>query len=80
MMSCQVVDNHIAVGTVNLMGNDPSSEWFYRVLLSKDALKILWLIFSPVQVHVKKKSHIGPRIRNIKEGDRFKRPIWISRP
>ena len=43
VMSCQVVDNHIAVGTVNLMGNDPSSEWFYHILLSKDTLKISWL-------------------------------------
>ena len=42
VMSFQVVDNHIAVGTVNLMGNDPSSEWFYNILLSKDELKISW--------------------------------------
>ena len=31
VMSGQVIDNHIAVGTVNLMGNDPSSERFYLI-------------------------------------------------
>ena len=35
VVSCQVIDKHIAVGTVNLMWNDPSSEWFYSILLSK---------------------------------------------
>jgi hypothetical protein len=39
VVSCQVIDNHIAVGTVNLMWNDPSSEWFYHILPSKKTLK-----------------------------------------
>ena len=38
VMSCQIIDHHIAVGTVNLMDNDPSSEWFYNNLPSKGTL------------------------------------------
>ena len=39
VMSSQVIDDHIAVGTVNLMRNDPSSERFYHTFLSKDTLQ-----------------------------------------